>query len=202
LLPHSTSAQVTTGTPPFGSFSSGPDVINNANLNAHWAIPVLHKPGRGTNFTYDLSYDSAVWYQAGSTWQHVYNWGWRGVTEVLTGYITYSTSSHRCLVETQYEYWYVYSNWTYHDAFGVAHKFNIIVQTTAPDCGINGTEQAATANDGSGYYLDAVGDGGPSATLYSSTGTLINAPFQTPAGASGFADRNGNEINVDSTERS
>ncbi len=45
------SAQVTTGTPPFGSFGGGPDVVNLANLNAHWTVPVVHKPGRGTNFT-------------------------------------------------------------------------------------------------------------------------------------------------------
>src|SRR6266849_4675982 len=82
------SAQVPTGTPPFGSFGGGPDVINFANLNAHLAIPVLHKPGRGTNFTYDLSYDSSVWYPVGvsgsQTWQYVNNWGWRGQTEVAT----------------------------------------------------------------------------------------------------------------------
>ena len=57
----SASAQVQTGTPPFGSFGGGPDVINLANLNAHWTIPLLHKPGRGTNFDYDLTYDSSVW---------------------------------------------------------------------------------------------------------------------------------------------
>jgi len=50
------------GTPPFGSFGGGPDIINLANLNAHLAIPVLHKPGRGMNFTCDLSFDSSVWY--------------------------------------------------------------------------------------------------------------------------------------------
>jgi hypothetical protein len=74
------SAQVATGTPPFGSFGGGPDVINLANLNSHISVPVLHKAGRGTNFTYDLSYDSSVWYPvtSGSTtsWQPVYNWGW------------------------------------------------------------------------------------------------------------------------------
>jgi len=36
--------QVTTGTPPFGSFAGGPDVVNLANLNSHWTFPVLHKP--------------------------------------------------------------------------------------------------------------------------------------------------------------
>ena len=62
LFPVSTFAQVTTGAPPLGSFGGGPDVINLANLNSHIAIPVLHKPGRGINFTYDLSYDTSVWY--------------------------------------------------------------------------------------------------------------------------------------------
>ena len=73
------SAQVATGTPPFGSFGGGPDVINLANLNAHITIPVLHKAGRGTNFTYDLSFDSSVWYPVTSggttSWQAVGNWG-------------------------------------------------------------------------------------------------------------------------------
>src|SRR6266516_6849199 len=87
-------AQVATGTPPFGSFGGGPDVINLANLNSHIAIPVIHKAGRGTNFTYDLSYDSSVWYpvttSGTTTWQPVPNWGWRAITEVVTGYVNYT----------------------------------------------------------------------------------------------------------------
>src|SRR5437899_12808717 len=47
-------AQVATGTPPFGSFGGGPEPINLGNNNAHWAIPVLHTPGRGKNCTSDL----------------------------------------------------------------------------------------------------------------------------------------------------
>jgi hypothetical protein len=40
-------AQVTTGTPPLGSFGGGPfDIVNEANLNVHFAIPVIHKAGR------------------------------------------------------------------------------------------------------------------------------------------------------------
>src|SRR5207302_9833458 len=73
LAPPPASAQVATGTPPFGSFGGGPDVVNLANLNSHLTIPVIHKPGRGTNFTYDLSYDSSVWYPTlvieAQTWQ-------------------------------------------------------------------------------------------------------------------------------------
>src|SRR5579862_9883914 len=78
IFPLATSAQVQTGTPPFASFGGGPDAVNRADLNDHWTIPVLNKAGRGTNFTYDLSYDSAVWYktQSGSSyvWQPVFNW--------------------------------------------------------------------------------------------------------------------------------
>src|SRR5260370_38199443 len=55
------SAQVQTGVVPFGSFSGGPDIVNNANLNVHWTIPIRHKPGPGTNFDYDVTYDSSVW---------------------------------------------------------------------------------------------------------------------------------------------
>src|SRR6267142_954915 len=90
LVATSASAQVTTGTPPFGSFGGGPDVINLANLNSHISIPVLHRPGRGLNFTYDLSYDSSVWYPVAGTWQPVQSWGWRAATEAATGYMSSS----------------------------------------------------------------------------------------------------------------
>src|SRR5271156_4279665 len=75
-------AQVTTGTPPFGNFGGGPDILNLANLNAHLSVPILNKSGRGAAFTYALSYDSSVWYPVGvsgsQVWTPVYNWGWRG----------------------------------------------------------------------------------------------------------------------------
>lgn len=61
-------AQVATGTPPFGSFSGGPDVVNNANLNVHLAIPVMNKAGRGMPFYYILTNDSSVWYPNGTVW--------------------------------------------------------------------------------------------------------------------------------------
>src|SRR5438270_13360656 len=80
------------GTPAFGSFGGGPfDVVNLGNLNVHFAIPVLHKAGRGMPFNYDLSYDSSVWYPVGSSgnqsWQPLAKWGWLG-TELYQAYIT------------------------------------------------------------------------------------------------------------------
>ncbi|HEU5415033.1 MAG TPA: hypothetical protein VFW31_14795 [Candidatus Angelobacter sp.] len=75
------SAQVSTGTPPLGSFSSGPDVINLGNLNANLRFPVIHKPGRGFPFDFILSYDSSVWTKVTTngvtSWQPVANFGWR-----------------------------------------------------------------------------------------------------------------------------
>src|SRR6266849_6556183 len=89
------SAQVTTGTPPFGSFGGGPDVINLANLNSHITIPVLHKPGRGQNFNFDLTNDSSVWNPVTSgstkTWTPLINFGWNG-TLLHLGTIQYSTT--------------------------------------------------------------------------------------------------------------
>ncbi len=93
-------AQVATGTPRFESFGGGPfDIVNLGNLNVHFAIPVLHKAGRETPFTYDLSYDGSIWTPVTSNgvtqWQPATNWGWRGATEAKTGYISYSTSFPR-----------------------------------------------------------------------------------------------------------
>src|SRR6266478_7362658 len=105
LAPGIASAQVTTGTPPFGSFGGGPDIINLGNLNSHIIVPVLHKGGRGgLNFTYDLSYDSSIWHPVGSSgsqsWQFVPNFGWRGITEVATGYISETSSTVICSYTT------------------------------------------------------------------------------------------------------
>src|SRR5436853_6453042 len=49
LLAHAAlSWQVSYGLQPFGSFSGGPfDIVNNQDLNVHFAIPVLNKAGRG-----------------------------------------------------------------------------------------------------------------------------------------------------------
>ncbi|MGA2300808.1 MAG: RHS repeat-associated core domain-containing protein [Candidatus Acidiferrum sp.] len=190
-------AQVTTGTAPFGSFGGGPDTINLANLNSHITIPVLHKAGRGTNFTYDLSYDSSVWYPVTSgtstVWTPVLDWGWRGQTEIATGYISFSITNTFvrfpvCNITT-------YSNFVYHDPFGVPHGFNgsaIWDQNPGSGCTARITPLTAVAGDGSGFTLYANGTGG--AYVVSSKGRTINAPLNTNAGSSTAIDRNGNII--------
>ncbi|HXM23564.1 MAG TPA: hypothetical protein VN948_20070 [Terriglobales bacterium] len=81
-----------TGTPKFNSFGGGPfDIINLGNLNVHFAIPVIHKAGRGLPFNYDISYDSSIWtpgtVNTVLTWQPVGGWGWQSQTDAATGYI-------------------------------------------------------------------------------------------------------------------
>ena len=89
-----TFAQVSTGMPPFSSVTGGPDLINPGNLNVHWDFPFYHRAGRGLAFSYVMSYDSSIWnpVTVGSTtsWQPVTNFGWRGQSEAMTGYIHFS----------------------------------------------------------------------------------------------------------------
>jgi hypothetical protein len=138
------SAQVTTGAPPFGSFGGGPDVINLANLNAHIAVPVLNKAGRGTAFTYNLSYDTSVWYPSSTsgtnTWTPVYNWGWRGQTEANTGYISDYATSAVCSYEKDGNLeipngWnFIEEDFVYHDPWGVPHPFSGFASYKSASC--------------------------------------------------------------------
>ena len=74
------SAQTRNGVPPFGSAAGGPETINLANLNVDIDVPIRNKAGRGTNFIYDLNYDSLIWSPVTSggtnSWQPSSQWGW------------------------------------------------------------------------------------------------------------------------------
>lgn len=190
-------AQVTTGTPAFGSFDGGPDIIDLANLNSHLTIPVIHKAGRGTSFTYDLSYDSSVWYlvtSGGTTsWQPVTNFGWRGQTEAATGYISYQSGLYYpedCTVET------VYNNFVYHDNFGLQHSFGGSISNHGCDFP---SSQTLLARDASGLTLtiSATYGGVVSAHLTSSFGAITNPPLLTTSGSGNVTDRNGNQFTID-----
>ena len=193
-----------TGTPPFGSFAGGPDVINLGNLNIHLDIPVLHKPGRGLNFNYDLSYDSSLWSPVTSgsntTWQPVGIWGWSGATAAATGYVTYgsaqSCQGSSCNVTL--------SNFIYHDAFGAPHSFNGTLQFSViggQQCSNSGGNLTAVAVDGSGYTLKATQppscSSGLATPVISSYGLMVNSPQNGSSGSATGTDRNGNEITVD-----
>src|SRR3989441_2558178 len=196
-------AQVATGTPPFGSFSgSATDVVNNANLNVHIPIPIFTRPGRGLPFNYVLGYDSSIWVPTTvsgvQTWQPASNWGWMGRTEVAVAYIAKKTLQVTVKINftpPQYETDNRYQRWTYHDSFGVSHSFNVTVYDG--NCGPNGPV-TATATDGSGFTMTVQGLG-PSATVASRRGDVINPPLLSPSGVGTFTDSNGNQISVSSS---
>lgn len=208
-------AQVPTGTPPFGSYGGGPDVINLANLNAHISIPVIQRPGRGMKFSYVLSYDTSVWYPAGASgyqsWQPVISFGWSGQTAPSSGYLTYeiSLNSGSCVDYNGNHFFYNgYHNWNYQDPVNISHSFGgefyVFSRSQppglTPDCiGGPGSQSSiiVTAADGSGLTLST---GAPNGVFYdyivTSKGAVITPPVNTQAGSAVATDRNGNQINV------
>jgi len=121
-------AQPATGTPPFGSYGGGPfDTVNLANLNVHFAVPVISKAGRGIPFTHSIPYDSSVWYPAtvgpNQVWTPVTNFGWPAQQEVATGNITYTTFTTPCFDPDQGTIIITHYRYTgYKDAAGVTSR--------------------------------------------------------------------------------
>src|ERR1700722_5786118 len=182
----------TTGTPPFGSFGGGPDIINLANLNAHLAVPIMNKAGRGMNFDPSLLYNTLIWSTVTSggttTWSSALNYGWSGSdpfigstgSTITIAFI--SCTGHFGVLSA------TYTNWAYYDGFGTAHPFPGTSQQ-ANAC-LPTTGFTSTASDGSGYTITVSGQ---SVTkLISSDGKLI-----TPG--SSIQDRNGNLITLASS---
>jgi len=206
LVGHTLSAQVQTGAPPFGSFAGGPDVINLGNLNARWTIPVLHKPGRGLNFDFYLTYDSSIWtpVTSGSTtsWQLI-GGGWNG-SALKIGYVSYTTVSFKkkCLnLDGSFAYYYQYNylNWIYQDGFATSHPFLGMTSQYDPNpCdGTTTTGFTATASDGSGFSISV--DANTVQQLTAADGLLISAPVNHPGGSGSAQDRNGNLISYNNT---
>ncbi len=185
--------QVATGVYTYGTFDNkGFDTVNVGNLNVHFEIPIVSKPGRGLSFSYVLAYDSSVWYPYSGTWTHLPDFGWTGIAQGLTGYITYNTVQRRCFEETQYVTYYVESGWAYHDAFGRTHYFPGIVQDGTASCATEPFSFTLTASDGSGYTMTAAYE---SADLTTTSGTVVNAPLAGDTGT--IVDSNGNQLSAD-----
>jgi hypothetical protein len=203
--------QVSVGTPAFGSFGGGPfDIVNLGSLNVHFAIPVLHKAGRGIPFAYDLSYDSSVWTPKtsnGSTqWSPDSNWGWRGLTEAAVGYVYQTATNTLCKYPVgngrynQYYYW-VWWLYGYGDHLGVFHPIKPIYtdSDSAQNCGVFIQTGSGPATDGSGYTLSVTS--GKVVTVTTIAGQTISAPVSRNAPSSGsITDANGNQITTGGTQ--
>lgn len=201
LVASFSNAQVATGSYPYGTFDTlGPDTINVGNLNVHLSIPVLNKAGRGLPFTYALSYDNSVWYPLisnGTTaWTPVQAFGWRGSTEIATGYVSYSTAVVSKSSKTCSYTEYTYSGFTYHDPFGVQHSIIGYTRQFYGTCGgTNITTLSRTTTDGSGYSISVTNY--TDALVTSASGKQISPPENMGAGSASVIDSNGNEITVD-----
>ncbi len=207
--PAPTITSVATGILPFGSYGGGAfDTVNNANLNVHFQIPVLAKPGPFP-FSYAIVYDSSVW-SPGSAWSPLANWGWASVTQATApfGYINYRANGPNYCYLSQYPYtrytFYVFNSWAYYDQLGTSHPFNISVATQTPCTPppVGQGQETAISEDSAGYTLTAyAGSTSATAILYSRSGGLINVPAVTSgvgscASTCSIADSNGNTLSA------
>ncbi|MGO9865346.1 MAG: RHS repeat-associated core domain-containing protein [Terriglobales bacterium] len=193
------SAQVPTGTPPWGSFGGGPfDVVNLGTLNAHFDINVLTKAGRVTPFKYDITYDTSIWYptvvNGSEAWQPVAGYGWN-FPLASTGSITnkiVTTGQQPCNPpgNMQMINFTVYAYYVYTDVTGQTHPFNTSFQQFASNgCGLSGIGNTVTATDGSGYAL-TLANGTGAQTVAGANGMV----YYNPAIQGTVTDPNGNEI--------
>jgi hypothetical protein len=206
------SAQVQTGTPQFGSYAGGPDVVNLANLNVEITVPVINKPGRGSNYPYNLVYDSSVWQPAISngtlSWVSTAGqWGWKGLQPAGVAYATYalSYSTGQCGQNLFYQNW-SYSNFQFFDSFGVIHSFPAISGSymstpgvgSCPPSGPTPATQPVTQTDGTGYTMYATMQANsPSVYMTDKNGKVqYVAAWTTPptSGPTSSTDRNGNMV--------
>lgn len=188
------SAQNTgTGLYKFGSFDSkGFDTINLGNLNAHFEIPIVNKPGRGIPFTYSVVYDSLVWSPITSNgltyWQPDDTFGFHFQSYgAVIGYLTYSYFPTACGGGGTIHLSSGTSDYVYHDKLGRSHLFNYQVR-----CGT--VYGDGSTSDGSGYSYNG-------STVSTAHGTVIN-PAVISALSSSTAgsvnDKNGNTVTANS----
>src|SRR6266446_3035480 len=194
------SAQAQTGTPPFSSITGGPEAINLANLNSHLVVPVFQRPGRGSTFSYEIVYDSAVWFPSGASgsqvWQPVANWGWGARTNSALSYFLVAQSHGSCTDPSNpgFQLYDRYFFVGYTDKYGTGHPVNLnvddkdVVTSCTPD---GNYEKSKTLTDGSG--LNVTVDAGPYGTVFKPDGT-VEYPSVLSSSFSG-TDRNGNVIN-------
>lgn len=189
-------AQVQTGTPQFGSFGGGPvDVVNLANLNTHYAFPIISKPGRSTPFNYALAYDSSVWYPTGvvgsQSWAPVPFWGWTSQTVALTGYVT-STKGKTvyCFGDGGRVPYQMQMLTSYVDPFGIRHQ--IAVDMSRNPC-FDQDDDTEIISDGSGYTVTGHRYTGK-VTVKTRDGATLVPVINSQSGVASYTDRNGNRI--------
>jgi RHS repeat-associated protein len=211
-----------TGTPPFASYSGGPDIINNGDLNVHYRIPIRQRAGRGINFSYSLNYDSLVWqpvYSNGTTsWVPAPNWGWSsGLDAGANQYVLYNMTYTSGICGNPgnpiaYSEW-TFNNFIFYDSLGNPNYFFNTAATYVEVSKPNGSgcptpvgssnPHGSTAISQTGGYTLSLGSVGAGYIVGASSitdphGNNFTVPFLTsPPGTTGTVtktDSNGNVI--------
>jgi RHS repeat-associated protein len=200
------SAQVTPGTPPFGSFGGGPvDTINLGSLNVHFSISTFNKAGRGVSFTHPLNYDTSVWYPVGSsgsqTWTPVTSFGWLGTTPIEAGFTTNTVTSNIqfCNVGGGHQLrgtWYYFSNYIHHERHGTTHLFPGTATLPPSFCG-SFSGFGSTTSDGSGLSISSTTS--TSSTIIVRNGKNLLPQLDSTSGSDSTTDPNGNQITTSSS---
>jgi RHS repeat-associated protein len=153
-----------TGIPPFSSLTTSQfDTINNQNLNTYFAIPLVSSAGRGMPLSLSLVNNSLLWQKSGTSWAPVVDgsgnptWGWQKDFPI-GGYVYYTSITNNVKCEPGGELYPLttYSNFVYVDVLGTRHTFFGILFRVSELCPSedSGTK-ASSADDSSGFYLDA-----------------------------------------------
>lgn len=187
---------------PFGSFSGGPfDVVNNANLNVHFAWPILSKPGRGLPFDFTQEFETWQWSPVDGGWQSINIGGPPQFSYNTLGLMSFHTSQSSCTVNGTVYYYNVYSEFDYYQPakLGFNTDFPSTQISDAQNTPCTGappyTLSATTATDGSGITITA--NAQPSVTVIFPSGNklippLISTNHTTQDGT--LTDTNGNQI--------
>src|SRR5260370_18114625 len=199
-----TYAMAQTGVPPFGSFTPHRfDLVNNANANVVFAIPIMSSPGRGLNLDFSLVYNSQVWkpvlnLNSGTTaWTPggwllgTYNSPLNGTT---TSQFTSTNGSSRLGTIQSYSITSHYNNFIYWDILGTPHPLPLSVTIVYNDCTGNTTYSgtySGYATDASGYYA-SIPD--PTVGETPNITTKSGVAFQYNNGPAALTDTNGNVI--------
>jgi YD repeat-containing protein len=200
LSAEKTLGQQATGLPPFGSFSGESfDRVNNANLNVHFAIPIVSRAGRGLPFSYSQSYNTGIWAPVNSgsstVWTPKLQWGWINVAQAVSGLVTFDSQRFTCGEPPATGTEKVWSNFQYFDVSGAPHTFPISVSYATGACGQGGSTDTEITKDGSGYTLTATAsslDGAVTLLLTDRSGKVLN----NSAAPSSVTDTNGNQITL------
>jgi RHS repeat-associated protein len=189
-----------TGAPPFTVAEQVENgFVNLANGNLHLQIPITSSPQRGQiPYSASLVYDSRIWqiFNNGTsqTWQptNVANsqGGWRGVTTVDPGTVTYSLTSTICGGSQLLQTWQNFV-WTQPD--GTQRIFPI--QTSQNQCtSQNVTSGDAYAEDSTGFHMYVTNY--TTATIYSKSGIQVYPSVKDTNGNFFSVDGNGNVIDT------